>query len=260
VKSETFIESAVTAPSPGSGLGIASCARELVEVAMSNFTPMVPVDDLPKGNGGPVLLIPGFLVGDWSMVRLRDFLTRLDYRVEFAGVAVNLGPTKGFIPQLERAVERVFDSAQRPVSLIGQSLGGVYARGLAHRHPGKICHVVTLCAPIHFPVATPLERIAKLLAPFHDPAAVELQEEVGRAPPVPVTAIYSKTDGIIDWRSCLQDEAPGYVNVEISGSHSAMGSNPNAQRAIAQALANGSAGSPPARARRGRLSDARRGR
>ena len=257
MKSETTIEFAVTAPQPGSGLGIASCARELVEVAMSNFAPTLPADDLPKGNGGVVLLIPGFLAGDWSMVRLRDFLTRIDYRVAFAGVAVNLGPTKGFIPQLDRAVERAFAADERPIAVIGQSLGGVYARGLAHRHPDKIRHVVTLCAPIHFPVATPLEGIARLLAPFHDRAALELQEEIGRAPSVPVTAIYSKTDGIIDWRSCLQDEAAGYVNVEVSGSHSAMASNPNAQRVIAQALATGSGGLRSAPAKRARQSGAK---
>jgi len=240
------------APTPGSGLGIGSCARELVGVAISALSPPPYPDDLPRGAGQTVLLIPGFLVGDWSMVRLRDFLGHLDYRVEFAGVALNLGPTKGVLPQLDRTVERLFVDAGRRIALVGQSLGGVYARGLAHRHPEKLSHVVTLCSPIRFPVATPLDGIAKLLARLHDPVALELQGGIAQAPPVPVTAIYSKIDGIIDWRSCLQEEAPGYANVEVSGTHSAMGSNPDAQRAIALALGTVGApcGSRPARAKR----------
>jgi hypothetical protein len=108
---------------------------------------------------------------------------------------------------------------------------------LAHRHSEKIAHVVTLASPIRFPVATPLETIVKLLAPLHGPDVVALRDEIERAPPVPVTALYSQDDGIIDWRCCLQDESDVCANIEVSGAHSAMGFNPQAQAAIARALA-----------------------
>jgi hypothetical protein len=238
---ESFLDSKIVPPEPGSGLGFASCARELMEAAISTFTPAHYPNDLPRGSGETVLLIPGFLAGDWTMLRLRDFLVHLDYRVEFAGVAVNLGPTKGLIPQLEQAIERLHAESNRPLILIGQSLGGLYARGLAHRHPDKISHVVTLCSPIRFPVATPLEALAKLLAPLHDPQALDLETEILQAPPVPVTALYSKSDGIIDWQSCLQDETPDCINLELTSAHSSMGNNPEAQAAIARALARVSA-------------------
>jgi pimeloyl-ACP methyl ester carboxylesterase len=236
---ESFV-SAVPPP-PGSDLGFGSWVRELTEAARATFTtPQFPTD-VPKGHGQTVLLIPGFLVGDWTMHVLRDFLLGLDYRVEFAGVALNLGPTHGFLDYLEQAVERLSAEAGAPIILIGQSLGGAFARVLAHRHPEKIAHVVTLASPIRFPVATPLEGLVKLLSPFHAPDVIALLDEVTRCPSVPTTALYSRSDGIIDWQCCLQDEAPHCANIEVSGAHSAMGFNPEAQAAIAHALAKVSA-------------------
>ena len=226
----------VIPPTAESGLGFASWVREIVEAARATLaTPHYP-DDLPRGNGETVLLIPGFLAGDWTMHVLRDFLRHLGYRVEFAGVALNLGPTKGFLPHLEQAVERLHAESDVPIIVIGQSLGGAFARVLAHRHSEKIAHVVTLASPIRFPVATPLESIVKLLEPLHGPDVMALREEIERTPPVPVTALYSQDDGIIDWRSCLQDESGNCTNIEVSGAHSAMGFSPEAQAAVARAL------------------------
>jgi pimeloyl-ACP methyl ester carboxylesterase len=227
----------VVPPSPESGLGLASWMREIMEAARATLaTPQYPAD-LPRGHGETVLLIPGFLAGDWTMHPLRDFLRHLDYRVEFAGVTLNLGPTPRLLPQLECVVERLHAEAGATILVIGQSLGGAFARVLAHRHPEKIAHVVTLASPIRFPVATPLEAIVKLLAPLHGPGLMALRDEIERAPPVPVTALYSQDDGIIDWRCCLQGEAAHCTNLEVSGAHSAMGFNPEAQAAIARVLA-----------------------
>ena len=234
---DEFSPDSVVRPGPEAGLGFASWMREIVEAARATFaTPHYP-DGLPRGNGETVLLIPGFLAGDWTMHSLRDFLRHLDYRAEFAGVMLNLGPTNGFLPYLEHAVERLHGEAAEPIVVIGQSLGGAFARALAHRHAEKIAHVVTLASPIRFPVATPLDAVIKLLAPLHGPDALSLREEIERMPPVPVTALYSKEDGIIDWRCCLQEESGGCRNIEVSGAHSAMGFNPEAQAVIAQTLA-----------------------
>ncbi len=227
----------VVRPPPESGLGLASWMREIAEAARATLAKPNYPDDLPRGNGETILLIPGFLAGDWTMHPLRDFLHHQNYRVEFAGVALNLGPTKGLMPHLEQTVERLYAESGAPIVVVGQSLGGAFARALAHRHPDKISHLVTLASPIHFPIATPLEAIVKLLAPLHGPDVVSLREEIERAPPVPVIALYSKDDGIIDWHCCLQDESADCINVEVSGAHSAMGFNPEAQAAIAHALA-----------------------
>ena len=116
---------------------------------------------------------------------LRDFLRHLGYRAEFAGIVLNLGPTNGFLPYLEHTVGRLHAEAGAPIVVIGQSLGGAFARALAHRHPEKIAHVVTLASPVRFPVATPMEVFARLLAPLHGPDVFALRDEIERAPPVP---------------------------------------------------------------------------
>jgi len=227
----------VVRPTPESGLGFGSWMREIAEAARATLAKPNYPDDLSRGNGETILLIPGFLAGDWTMHPLRDFLQHQNYRVEFAGVALNLGPTKGLMPHLEQTVERLHAERGVPIIVIGQSLGGAFARALAHRHREKISHVVTLCSPIHFPVATPLESIVKLLAPLHGPDVVHLRDEIESPPSVPVTALYSQEDGIIDWHCCLQEETADCINVEVPGAHSAMGFSPEAQSAIAVALA-----------------------
>jgi triacylglycerol lipase len=183
-----------------------------------------------------VLTIPGFLAGDWTMIRLRTFLENLGYCVETSGIAFNGGPTPQTIARLDTVLLYVAEEAGGPVDLLGQSLGGVLARDLAHRHPAAVRRVVTLCSPIRFPISTPLAPVAQLFAPFHDPIWATRAATIAQPPQVPVTAIYSEDDGVVDWRQCLQDETPGYANVRVAGAHSTMGSNPAAQTAVALAL------------------------
>lgn len=222
-------------PSKGSGLGIESWAREMAALARVTLDPPpFPDQNLPRGEGRTVLLIPGFLSGDWSMRRLAAFLERLGYRVETAQVLFNPGPTAGMIERLDRTLLRL--SQDGPIFVVGQSLGGILARHLAQRHPRRVTRVVTLCSPIRFPVTTPLEPFARALKPFLDPKWVSSRHAIACPLPVPVTAIYSKEDGIVDWRQCLQDEAPGAENVDVPGTHSNMGANPKAQIVIARAL------------------------
>ena len=223
-------------PPRNSKLGLQSWAREMVALARVTLRPPdYPPGPLPRGDGRSVLLVPGFLSGDWSMARLRSFLTALGYRIETAGIFFNPGPTAGMIAQLDDALLRL--SVTGPVAIVGQSLGGVLARSLALSHPDRVCCVVTLCSPIRFPVTTPLEPFARMLAPFHDAGWVARRHEIAKPLPVPVTAIYSTDDGIVDWRQCLQDEAPGSENIGVHGAHTTIGSNPEALAAIAFALA-----------------------
>jgi len=225
-------------PGPGSPLGFRSWARELVSLANATIRPPpYTAQELPRGDGHGVLLVPGFLAGDWTMSRLRAFLVSLGYRVEQAGIVFNPGPTAGMIARLEAALLRL-SAETGPVDLVGQSLGGVFARELARRHARYVRSVVTLCTPIHFPVTTPLAPFALALAPFHDAKWLGRSGELAMPLPVPVTAIYSRDDGILDWRQCLQEETPGCRNVRVSGTHSTVGSNPQAQIAVAKALSD----------------------
>jgi len=228
----------VVLPARGSALGVASWMRDLGALASTSLNPPpYPTTPLPRGDGKVVLTIPGFLAGDWTMQRLRGFLEGLGYRVEGSGIVFNAGPTPQALAALDNVLLKVADAHGAPVHLLGQSLGGVLARDLAHRHPKVVRSVVTLCTPIRFPISTPLAPFAQLFAPLHDPAWRERAERIAQHPPAPVTAIYSEEDGIVDWRQCLQDEAPGYLNVKVVGAHSTVGSNPAAQTAVALALA-----------------------
>jgi pimeloyl-ACP methyl ester carboxylesterase len=232
------MKDSVVLPERGSSLGVSSWMRDLGALATVSLNPPpFPTDPLPRGDGHVVMTIPGFLAGDWTMVRMKSFLEGLGYRVEASGIVFNAGPTPQAMAALDAALLRITEAHRTPVHLLGQSLGGVLARDLAHRHPRAVRKVVTLCSPIRFPISTPLAPVAQLFAPFHDPAWRERAERIVQHPTMPVTAIYSEEDGIVDWRQCLQDEAPGYDNIRVDGAHSTVGSNPAAQIAVARALA-----------------------
>ena len=121
--------------------------------------------------------------------------------------------------------------------MIGRSLGGLYARELAKDEPHKIARVVTLGTPIAIPVATPLSPIVAALSRKFDAEFVKRAPDLPRNPPVPVTAFYSRKDGIVPWESCLIEETATSENVEVDSPHTIMGSNPNAMRMIAERLA-----------------------
>lgn len=165
----------------------------------------------PRGDGHPVLVLPGFLAADDSTSVLRRYLKRLGYSAHPWLLGRNLGPS----PRLrERLVERAAELADRhgrKLSLVGWSLGGIYARQLAKRMPERVRQVITLASPFG---ASP-------------------------APPVPATAIYSKTDGITHWPDCREPEGPERENIEVPGSHCGLGWNALALWVIADRLALG---------------------
>lgn len=170
-------------------------------------------------------------------VRLRTFLRRQGFDALESGLTVNWGPTTSILRHIEARIDAAVARAGGPIALAGQSLGGTFARVLAQRHPDKISHLVTMCSPIRFPVETSLAPAVWALEPFHDKSFTALAGDVAINPKAPVTAIYSREDGIVDWQSCLQDEGPDHRNVEVQGAHTTMGSNPLAQAVAAQALA-----------------------
>ncbi|HTQ13078.1 MAG TPA: alpha/beta fold hydrolase [Rhizomicrobium sp.] len=221
-------------PPKGSPLGLGSASREAGAFWACVFHPPAFPREVPRGDGHTVLVIPGFLAGDWTTARMRNFLRTIGYRTHTARVAFNAGPTPGMLARLDETLLALSRSGR--ISLVGQSLGGILARSLAARHTGHVRGVVTLGSPIRFPVTTPLQPFAQMLTPFQDKAWLGDLGHVAAPPGVPVTAIYSEEDGIVDWRQCLQDEDAMCRNVRVSGAHATMGSNPEAQAAMARAL------------------------
>lgn len=212
--------------------------RALLEAA--SLVPSLPaLLRAPRGDGHRVFVLPGFTADDGATLPLRSFLHYLGYTVE----TWELGANVGLPPEvIDRIVER-FDAIPRgedaTVSLVGQSLGGVYARELAKRRPDAVRRVICLGSPFHGEAGSHDFRwIHRLMR------GSEISE-AGRAalnrcserPPVPVVAFYSRSDGICAWRACVEDEAHGVDNVEIRGSHAGMSTNPGVFWALADRLA-----------------------
>ena len=168
----------------------------------------------PHGDGHPVLVLPGFMAGDDSTRAIRRYLRSLGYMAHPWRLGRNLGPRDRLREQLAERVEELHARTGRRLSLVGWSLGGVYAREIAKRMPHRTRGVVTLGSP------------------FADPAWA-----TAGPPPQPSTSIYSKTDGIVPWRHSLEVETDHTENIEVPGSHCGLGFNAIALYAMADRLA-----------------------
>jgi hypothetical protein len=192
----------------------------------------------PGGDGHPVLVLPGFGATDVSTRVLRGFLRDRGYHVHAWRLGRNLGPRAATVDGLRSRVTQLARRHQRKMSLVGWSLGGVYARELAKSCPECVRQVITLATPFqalgHGNHAGALFRLLHPEAPHVDP---ELQERVSRTPPVPTTSIYSKTDGIVSWRGCLERKTRRSESIEVATSHLGMVSHAQVLRIVAQRLA-----------------------
>ena len=192
---------------------------------------------LPRGDGHPVMVFPGMGANDLTTVPLRRFLRRLGYIPQAWEQGLNFGPRQGVLRRCADSVQALAERHGQPVSLIGWSLGGLYAREVAKQLPERTRCVVTLGTPFAgHPKATNAWRIYQLLSgqSAHDPA---MHAGLREAPPVPTTSIYSRTDGIVAWPCSLNEPGPTAENIEVHASHVGMGVNPLALYAVADRLA-----------------------
>jgi pimeloyl-ACP methyl ester carboxylesterase len=191
---------------------------------------------LPRGDGHPVIVFPGLGAADITTAPLRSFLQDLDYSAYPWKQGFNFGPRRGVLDAVRAHVQRIVDRHGEPVSLIGWSLGGLYAREMAKELPTIARCVITLGAPFAgHPRATNAWRFYEMVSGqnVHDP---ELIAQLRSTPPVPTTSIYSRTDGVVAWQCSLNDESPLAENIEVHASHIGMGMNPLAMYAIADRL------------------------
>jgi pimeloyl-ACP methyl ester carboxylesterase len=193
----------------------------------------------PKGDGHPVLTLPGFLANDLSMAPMRRYLKELGYDAHAWNMGRNIGGISRMRTALRERLAGIHESSGRKVSLVGWSLGGVYARDLALQAPQLVRYVVTLGSPFANDVrATNATRLFEALsgeAVDHDP---ELREAISGDLPVPTTSIYSRADGVVNWRTCLLRPSNTAENIEVYlASHVGLGVNPAALWAVADRLA-----------------------
>jgi len=202
------------------------------------FSPLL--ERLPKGDGHPVLVLPGFTAADRSTTRLRLLLRRLGYRTYGWRLGANIGPTPHVVEGLERRIDKILrDNDGRRISLIGWSLGGIFARVLARHQPNHFRQVITLGSPFRM---VPGDRSAvsalwDSVSHLHDESFFEPLLDESRPPLLmPATSIYTRTDGVVHWRYCLDLKGPLAENIEVFGSHSGLGFNPSVGYAVADRL------------------------
>lgn len=196
------------------------------------------LDHLPRGDGHPVLLIPGFGADERLMRPLRTALSRLGYDAKDWGLGRNLGMRSTIRTALAERLASMASSSGRKVSIIGWSLGGVFARELARATPERVRGVITLGSPINRrPDANNMMTLVRLAnggrAPRIDREGFERRRI---APPVPCTAIYSRGDGIVAWEACMEEPASNTRNVEVRGSHFGLVVNLEVLAVIARVL------------------------
>ncbi len=192
-----------------------------------------PVEFAP-GEGHVVLVIPGLLTPDAFTRPLRRFLKRCGYRAFGWGLGFNFGPTRHALDGLRRRFQECRALAGGPISLIGVSLGGLLARDLAYDHAADIRQVITLVSPFRLPTASTIEPAVHLLAPFFSPA-IDIAR-LATPLPVPATAVFTRTDGLVAWESCRGDDA-NCLSLEVEGKHVTICRNPAALRIVARRLA-----------------------
>jgi pimeloyl-ACP methyl ester carboxylesterase len=188
----------------------------------------------PKGDGHPVLTLPGFLASDLSMAPMRRYLKELGYDTQAWRMGRNFGGVASKRAALRDLLTGIHEQTGRKVSLVGWSLGGIYARDLALQLPDMVRAVITLGSPFANDIrATNATRLYE--AVDDNP---EIRQAIAGDLPVPATSLYSRTDGIVNWRTSLLRPSKTAENIEVHfASHVGLGVNPAALWAVADRLA-----------------------
>jgi pimeloyl-ACP methyl ester carboxylesterase len=194
----------------------------------------------PRGDGHTVLVFPGLGAADGTTYPLRGYLEALGYSTQGWEQGFNFGPRAGVLERAKEQIAREHQRTGEKISLIGWSLGGVYARELAKELPHAVRCVVTLGTPFAAgPKSTNAWRVFELVSG----RKIEREREkfdLPTAPPVPTTSIYSRTDGVVAWQGSVQAPCPNNPhteNIEVLASHIGIGLNPSAWWAVAHRLA-----------------------
>jgi len=192
----------------------------------------------PRGNGQPVLILPGYGSGDVSTALLKGYLRLLGYRARGWGLGRNNGNAVELLPRILKRLASLSRSSNRKVHLIGWSFGGYLARELARERADLIGHVVTLGTPV---VGGP--KYTVFAKRFQNQgidldalaAAIEIRNKTSMC--TPVIAIYSRRDGVVAWKACIDNNGTNVEHIEVRTTHFGFGFSPDVYKIIAQRLA-----------------------
>ena len=193
----------------------------------------------PRGDGHPVLVLPGLMAADTSTRPMRRYLRTLGYHVHGWRLGRNVGPTRELVEGMGARLDDLLARHGRKVSVIGWSLGGLYARAIARLRPDDVRLVITLGSPFRMTAGSQsrAHRTYQRFASRHVDGGTLRTGGTAGPLAVPATSIYTRMDGIVSWRACLDDEGPRAENIEVFGSHVGLGHNPAALWAMADRLA-----------------------
>ena len=230
--------------------------RWQAELARLMVDPVYRGQGVPRGDGAPVVLIPGLFAGDGSLEVMAGWLRRMGYDARGSGIVSNVDCSDRALDRLEHRVARVRGETGRKVALIGHSRGGHFAKALSHRHPDWISASISMGAGLDqpFDVSVPLKGVLKVARGVFARTSDRVERNgcftehcrckftadfTGTVPDeVPFTAIYSKGDGVVWWEACRADWA---TNIEVTGSHVGLAFNRKVYAAVAETLARDTA-------------------
>ncbi len=185
----------------------ATASRQLIRLAFR--APNLAL--APRGHGEPVILVPGYGGTSASMAPLQGYLHALGYNAHAWGLGRNRADFDVIVPGVTNLVELLAEKYRRRVHLIGWSLGGVVSRAAARRRPNLVAQIISYGSPILDRNSSPLQT--------------------------PITAIYSRRDGVVGWRECIDFVSPRAENIEVRSAHFGMGIDPDVWRIVTQRLA-----------------------
>ena len=242
---------------PGNDLPIWQEALFGIEALLLHASPVYYGFGVPRGDGSGVVIIPGFLGSDIYLVEMYAWLKRLGYQPYFSGIGLNNDcPNLLIRDRLQQTIAQAREETGAPIHLLGHSLGGLLARSVAGERPGGIASVITLGSPfrgtvLHPHVQRAVENVRKGILVRHGKSVLpdcytgkctcsflsSLRRDL--PPAVCTTAVYSRMDGIVDWRYCITGNDDD--DFEVTGTHIGMAFNP----AVYQIIANRLAAQPP---------------
>jgi triacylglycerol lipase len=240
-------------PDTGNGSSLWTEAIFGAEVLLLHASPVYYGFGVPPGDGSGVVLIPGFLATDLYLTELHAWLGRVGYRPYFSGIGINADcPNLLIRRHLNETVEQALDETGRKIHLIGHSLGGVIARSVAGQRPKDVASVITLASPFRATVMSrnvfhAAEAVRMRILEEHGPGVLptcytgrctcNFVDSLKRDVPDSMlqTAIYTRHDGIVDWRYCMTRNPE--FDFEVAGTHIGMAFNPSAYAIVADRLA-----------------------
>jgi len=224
---------------PGTALLVSEPARSTMELGAT--AAMLPLlRRAPRGDGHSVLVFPGLMASDNSTRLLRWFLRDLGYRAHGWRLGTNVGPTEEILDGIVDRVRSLHRESRQPISLIGWSLGGIYAREMARMLPHGVRLVITLGSPfaLNDRGQSNARGVYEMFSSSHSPRMAKVRLPEDQRPPilVPTTSIYTRGDGIVPWQSCVDAPRAQAENIRVAGSHVGLGHNPRVLAIIADRL------------------------